>query len=185
MMLPPREPQSGDKITANWARDVVRYMKAITPLPGPGVRIDRKPHGSVINGGGGGGGGGGGSSDFGCFKILKTEGLTITFTNCFCMVGGKFYALGSTIEEHENCETFTVDENTPVVTLRIDLSGTEFDYDMVGFETLTALAEQSIASPGYFFIPLYVFTVDEEKESVNRSIDLRNIPIAPTFEFDE
>lgn len=96
MMLPPREPQPGDKITANWARDIVRYMKAITPMPGPGTRIDRKPHGSFITASGGGsGGGGGGSSDNGCWKIVSEEDPSAqpnkTFANTFFSIGGNMY----------------------------------------------------------------------------------------------
>jgi len=34
----PREPRPGDKVDWAWGQQVVRYLRAITPLGGPGVR---------------------------------------------------------------------------------------------------------------------------------------------------
>jgi len=50
MMTCPREPRPGEPITATWMASLVRYVKAITPLPGPNTKISRGPNGSVITG---------------------------------------------------------------------------------------------------------------------------------------
>ncbi len=71
-----REPAKGDRITADWAREVVRAIRSLRLQQGPGIRLSRTPEGTTISaapsaattggsipGAGSGGGGGGGGAD--------------------------------------------------------------------------------------------------------------------------
>ncbi|WP_414664907.1 hypothetical protein [Horticoccus sp. 23ND18S-11] len=44
----PREPRPGDKLDGAWAAQVVRYLRAITPRSGPGVRVREYAGGTVF-----------------------------------------------------------------------------------------------------------------------------------------
>ena len=71
-----REPAKGDRITADWARELVKAVRAMRLQQGPGIRLTRTPEGTTISavpsaataggsapGAGGGGGGGSPGSD--------------------------------------------------------------------------------------------------------------------------
>lgn len=45
----PREPRRGEPLSAAWAADMVRYMRMITPVGSPGVRVSLTAGGSVIS----------------------------------------------------------------------------------------------------------------------------------------
>jgi len=44
----PREPSDGDEIRAPWARDVVKYIKAITPVSSPGILVRTLANGTSL-----------------------------------------------------------------------------------------------------------------------------------------
>ena len=45
----PREPKSGEPLSADWGRDVIRTMRRITPLAGVNCRVSETPYGTFIN----------------------------------------------------------------------------------------------------------------------------------------
>ena len=64
-----REPAKGDRITADWARELVKAVRAMRLQQGPGIRLTRTPEGTTISAvpsaataGGSAPGAGGGSS---------------------------------------------------------------------------------------------------------------------------
>ena len=48
-MTYPREPTPGQPISATWGREVVRCLRAITPLPGPGTTTEQRTNGTMIS----------------------------------------------------------------------------------------------------------------------------------------
>ena len=49
MITPPVEPSSGDRISASWMRSFVRYVRAIRPIAGPGVKSSVTPNGTILS----------------------------------------------------------------------------------------------------------------------------------------
>lgn len=49
MITPPTEPNPGERISASWMRNLVRYVRAITPVSGPGVKVVRTPNGTMLS----------------------------------------------------------------------------------------------------------------------------------------
>lgn len=49
MIMPPRIPVPGQKITETIFRDIINYMKAITPKAGTGTKVSYGPNGAVID----------------------------------------------------------------------------------------------------------------------------------------
>ena len=45
----PAEPSAGDRISASWMRELVRYIRSITPLAGPGVKLSTGPNGTILS----------------------------------------------------------------------------------------------------------------------------------------
>lgn len=43
-----KTPQAGRPVSANWGRDVVRAIRAATPIETPGARVERTPNGTAI-----------------------------------------------------------------------------------------------------------------------------------------
>ena len=51
-----REPNRGDRITADWAREIVRALRSMRLFPGPGIRLSQTPDGTTLSVKGGAGG---------------------------------------------------------------------------------------------------------------------------------
>jgi len=49
MMNCPPAPRPGSPISASWAAALVRYIRSITPLQGPGTKFARGPNGTTIS----------------------------------------------------------------------------------------------------------------------------------------
>lgn len=45
----PAEPSFKDKISASWMRDLLRYVRSLTPVAGPGMKVSRGPNGTVFS----------------------------------------------------------------------------------------------------------------------------------------
>lgn len=48
-MTLPRYPQSGQPVTADWARELVDFIRSAQPLPGLGIRCTGGPNGTVLS----------------------------------------------------------------------------------------------------------------------------------------
>ena len=44
-----REPQRGDRITADWARELVKAVRAMRLFAGPGIRLTETPDGTTVS----------------------------------------------------------------------------------------------------------------------------------------
>ena len=44
-----REPNRGDRITADWAREIVRALRSMRIFPGPGIRLSQTPEGTTVS----------------------------------------------------------------------------------------------------------------------------------------
>lgn len=44
-----REPAKGDRITADWARELVRAVRSLRLIAGPGLRLTRTPEGTTVS----------------------------------------------------------------------------------------------------------------------------------------
>lgn len=45
----PAEPSPGDRISASWMRDLVRYIRSIAPVAGPGIKTRATPNGTHLS----------------------------------------------------------------------------------------------------------------------------------------
>lgn len=45
----PREPNPGENLDASWGARVVRALRALFPMPGPGINVDTGPTGTTIS----------------------------------------------------------------------------------------------------------------------------------------
>ena len=52
-----REPQRGDRITADWARELVKAVRSMRLFAGPGIRLTETPDGTTVSLAGSGAGG--------------------------------------------------------------------------------------------------------------------------------
>ena len=44
-----KEPSRGDRITADWARELVKAVRSMRLFPGPGIRLNQTPEGTTVS----------------------------------------------------------------------------------------------------------------------------------------
>ncbi len=44
-----KEPSRGDRITADWARELVKAVRSMRIFPGPGIRFSQTPEGTTVS----------------------------------------------------------------------------------------------------------------------------------------
>ena len=179
MMIPPREVSPGDKISATRWNALIRYLRAITPKAGPGVKASVGPNGTIL------------SADVsartrqtpvvpGRFAIramrVSDEGkLSLTLTNLIYRCGGKSYQLQTDQEANE--PTLADIELPAIVSLKIRMIDDVPNASLVthGSFELLQVAEGDTSE---MLLPLYSFD-----ESGALACDWRIGPDSIQFEF--
>jgi len=176
--LPP-EPRPGEKVSASLIRDIIREMKARTPLESQDMKLLSGPNGFTFipkktkqqksE-----------TKDNGCFKIVpyseeeQEEGESeeqnhkLSFGNRYYSVGGKTYevASGDPLEVTYPC----------LVYLKINATESPGVY-IESTASMSALQSEQ-GDTDYYCIPLYSFD-----ENGDLTCDFRNMPTAAMGEF--
>lgn len=177
-MTCPIEPHAGDRVSANLIREIIRYLRAITPLQGRGVRLTYGPNGTRIEADAGTSSRQGGGSTKGCFYIKKVSGgdgggsdpgaqrsYTVEFGNPYYRVAGQLFTLD---KDHRTVEY----SERAVVCLyfsSVDGAGAT----VRAFEDFNEAAETANEDPVMQFIPLYEMDGDGKV-----AVDYRDMPVA-------
>lgn len=171
MMTLPPAPHPGDRVSANLLRKIIAFLRAATPLQGPGILLSRGPNGTVISAtaavamkat----------SPDCGCWRIVSSR----RDNKPVRIFGSRYYQIGGSIREHhpetpealedfilqgelEEGEEYT-EEDKPWIAFRIPASvgGTDAP-TVVGYKDLDELV---VAQSDLRFIvkPLYKLSHD-------------------------
>jgi len=158
MLTPPRLPNPGEPITASFMRELVRYMVAITPKPGPNVRISQGPNGSVIDVEAAAAATD--RSEYGRYAITKfdvetideTKTATVKFKNCYIRIGGKTVRPDS---DEQTLNNFT----GGFIAVVVSASDGRSVQDIESFKTFEELAAAE-SDASRMVIPIYKFNED-------------------------
>lgn len=190
------EPRPGEPITAAWAAEIVREIRAQRPVAGPGLMGKRGPNGTILSANVGGRSSG--AADLTCFRIagLKyteasgtTSAVEVKLANLFYRIDGKTYELevpesgGSSQEsgasgqeseegeEEEGVITITSNSDEFVVALRCEVTdGSETpSAELVTLQSIAQLQTQE-QGRGYYHDPLWLF------RDWSPAVDLRSAP---------
>ena len=189
------EPRPGEPITAAWAAELVRELRAQRPIEGPGLRAKRGPNGTIL------------SADVGahqaasmadltCFRIagLKytessgtTSAVEVKLANLFYRIDGKTYELepgtgngeqgtGSgeeeaSEEEEEGVITITSNSDEFVIALRCEVTDGSVvpSAELVTLQSISQLQTQE-QDRNYYHDPLWLF------RDWSPAVDLRSAP---------
>lgn len=177
----PRELSAGDKFGATIWNGLIRFIRSLRLIPGPGIKLRRTPNGTVV------------SvarvavkkqasapSDNSCYAIDTLEiekdeddeesaTISVSFKNCYFRVGGKCYLGASSIEDVEA---------PAIVALKINLTGTAPVNGIESYADFQELMDEQHDGE-YYIIPLYEFDASGLK------CDFRNAPHSDAGEFAE
>mgnify|MGYP003301389202 CR=1 FL=1 len=189
MRTVPPFPNPGEKITATLLREILRELRANTPLEGTGTRMQRTPNGTHIHAQPAGRAGKSSAPPPGCFDLssakadAETSTVECAFLRRYYRVGGRTWEKDPDLEEDE-----TSGAEVPfggIVGLEITWNVTdEPEVDETPtcvygvWDGLSALqtAEKDVLK---YVVPLYKFDDDGKLEA-----DLRNAPAAAMGEFE-
>lgn len=195
--LPP-EPHVGDRVTAEFARELIRCIRERQLVKGPGYALQSGPNGTVLKFVQPKRGAGAAPVDNGCWKIVgatreeegESEGETVE--KAVRVFANQFYVYGehnlTELELDDAVEDFVCqgelgegEEYTaadkPFVALKVPVKyGDSASPELVGFKTLAALqtAQNDVA---FVVKPLYKFTHDGAV-----AVDFRNVPCVQVAE---
>ena len=187
----PLFPSADQPISATLIREIIRSIRAITPIQGKNVSLSYTPNGVVINAAGT-------SSTvvpspspnppsrFSIAEVIKEYSepededesptlikLSLKLANLYYRVGGKSYSISVTTAGNQDIVTvYDIDDTAapekPIVALKVNLSGDAPSASLVAYKDLAALnaAEQNL---NYYIQPLYFV----EAQSGAISCDLR------------
>lgn len=161
------EPRAGDKLSATQYAAMIRELRAIAPIAGPGLRSKRTSHGTIL------------TvvataaksaipPDLSCFRyrlrMLDTasgEGKVPVHTvdNLYYQLAGRTF-LWTPDGDDPDFVRFVPDK---FVALRVDLSGTEPEPEIATYEDLSELQDDQ-ADGNVYVKPLYMFERGEDEE---------------------
>lgn len=187
----PAEPSAGDRISASWMRELVRYIRSITPLAGPGIKLSAGPNGTTLSCVQAKASKVSPSPDMGCWKIISStreeegenEGETLekpvrVFANQYYLDGEVLRQL----ELEDAVEDFVCQgelgegeeysaADTPFVALKVPATtNSTGEPALVGYKTLAEL-QTAQSDAAWVVKPLYKLTHDGSV-----AVDFRNCP---------
>ncbi len=181
----PAYPNPGEKITASLLREILRELRANTPLEGSNVLLQRTPNGTHIHAKPAGRGGSA-ANRLDCFDLSRLAvdadagTVTCVFERRFFRVGGRTWEKDPDLQTGE--ESSTTASYPCVVGLEITWTdeGTENEEPNATYSNWATMADLKEAEKDVkkYVLPLYRFD-DEGKMDV----DFRNAPTAQMGEF--
>lgn len=191
MRTSPAEPSAGDRISANWMRELVRYIRSITPLAGPGIKLSAGPNGTTLSCVQAKASKVSASPDMGCWKIIsstreeESENDGETVEKPVRVFANQYYLDGEVMHELEledavedfvcqgelgEGEEYTAADK-PFVALKVPATtNSTGNPALVGYKTLAEL-QSAQSDVAWVVKPLYKLTHDGSV-----AVDFRNCP---------
>ena len=200
MRILPPAPSPGDRVSATLLRELIRYIRASTPIAGPGLGSRASPNGTIL------------SvvpqaskaakaADKGCWRIVaetvEAEGATGTVH----YIDRQYYQVGGLLQKGDDRTTMEslVEANTPFVAARISHGSGDrndvhnwYGVQIRGYESFEDMQDDS-RDRRWSVIPLYELKLPDrsgESEGAGQSSpppivvvqDFRAIPLVQAFE---
>lgn len=204
MRILPPAPSPGDRVSATLLRELIRYIRASTPIAGPGLKSRVSPNGTILSVAAKASKTAA-AVDKGCWRIVaesieaETGGETATATIHY--IDRQYYQVGGILQKGNDRTTMEslVEANTPYVAARISHgSGSTDDVhnwygvQIRGYESFEAMQDDS-QDRRWSVIPLYELKLPDrsgESEGAGQSSpppivvvqDFRAIPLVQAFE---
>lgn len=204
MRILPPAPSPGDRVSATLLRELIRYIRASTPIAGPGLKSRVSPNGTILSVAAKASKTAA-AVDKGCWRIVaesievETGGETATATVHY--IDRQFYQVGGMLFRGDDRTTMEslVEANTPFVAARISHgSGSADDVhnwygvQIRGYESFEGMQDDA-QDRRWSVIPLYELKLPDrsgESEGAGQSSpppivvvqDFRAIPLVQAFE---
>ena len=161
-----REPIVGERITADWARELVREIRRNRPIAGVGVKSQTGPNGTILSAETATGQSGGSSFD-GPMEIVSigsyveqeaggdddyTTRHAFTFKHPFYQVGGRTFMLDDL--EDDGTVSLVVADGDDFIALVHD-SGSNV-HELRSYRSFAALTAAQETNPSLYILPLYM-----------------------------
>ena len=175
-----RELSPRDKFGATIWNGLIRFVRSLRLIQGPGIKLTRTPNGTIVSVKQMKAAKASSPADNSCYAIDTLEiekdeddeesaTISVSFKNCYFRVGGKCYLGASSIEDVEA---------PAIVALKINLTGTAPETEIESYEDFQELTDDQHDGE-YYIIPLYEFDASGLK------CDFRNAPMCDAGEFAE
>lgn len=174
--LPP-EPHPDDNVSANTIRQIIRALRALTPIEGANMRLSRGPNGTTYNATVPAVRGSSAAAvPAGCFEIVMYKP---TIGDPYRAIVNRYYRVGHLIREMEAASPPSVesvaDADHPILAL---VATADYQTPEVSLESYEDFATMASASEDETkaITPLYLFRFNSEGNYVGIEIDFRNMP---------
>lgn len=180
MITLPPEPQPGQPVSANAFRQLIRALRSLYPIAGPGVHLERTPNGTVFKANPGGLG----KSAVvpkGCFAIaLYTPEDAESPEDSYLAVLNRYYRRGHILFELEADEPPAIDglvsTSKPLLALVSTMNVGEPEVEMKSFASYNELKNESL-DESKAVTPLYLCRFSDEGKYAGIEVDFRDIPV--------
>ena len=174
--LPP-EPHPDDNVSANTIRQIIRALRALTPIEGANMRLSRGPNGTTYNATVPAVRGSSAAAvPAGCFEIVMYKP---TIGDPYRAIVNRHYRVGHLIREMSFSAPPEVpwgcDADHPILAIVASADQSAVTVEVERFADMSALIQRS-KDYDSAVIPLYQFKFDDEGEYVGVEIDFRNMP---------
>lgn len=197
MRILPPAPSPGDRVSATLLRELIRYIRASTPIAGPGLKSRVSPNGTILSVAAKASKTAA-AVDKGCWRIVaetisvETGGETATTTVHY--IDRQYFQVGGTLFEGADRTTMEslVEANTPFIAAKIYATGGEPSAHLVGYADFASLQADSLDRT-FSLIPLYELEPPPEPEEgeeeddaaptkIAVKVDFRAMPLVQAFE---
>ena len=180
MLTLPPEPQPNDDVSANAFRQLIRAVRSLYPIAGPGVLIDHGPNGAVFKAEAGGRGKSA-AVPKGCFAIAPfTPEDAESPEDTYLAVLNRYYRRGHILFELEADEPPAIDElvstSKPLLALVSTMDVGDPDVTMKSFTDYNELKNESL-DESKAVTPLYLCRFSDEGKYAGIEVDFRDIPV--------
>ena len=199
MRILPPAPSPGDRVSATLLRELTRYIRASTPIAGPGLKSRVSPNGTILSVAPQASKAAA-AADKGCWRIVAETVEAVGATGTVHYIDRQYYQVGGILQKGNDRTTMEslVEANTPFVAARISHGSGSADVhnwygvQIRGYESFEDMQDDS-QDRRWSVIPLYELKLPDrsgESEGAGQSSpppivvvqDFRAIPLIQAFE---
>ena len=120
MRILPPAPSPGDRVSATLLRELTRYIRASTPIAGPGLKSRVSPNGTILSVAPQASKAAA-AADKGCWRIVAETVEAVGATGTVHYIDRQYYQVGGILQKGNDRTTMEslVEANTPFVAARI------------------------------------------------------------------